>query len=387
MEINTIVLEYKDKKITLIPTAHVSKDSAEFAARIIDEINPDCICIELDQDRYNSLTDPDKYRETDIIKIIKQKKVTFMLANLILANYQRKMAEKLGSRSGQEMLIGIQKSRELNVPLILADRNIQTTFKRLWGLLSGKDRIKLISSIISSLFDDEEITEEDILKLQQSDMLTEALGEVSREFPVISDVLVTERDRYLAWKIRNAPSNNIVAILGAAHTLGIQKYLYEDYDIQQYDVIPPKKLSSKLMGWIIPLLVLVAILASFSVNGEIGMRQIRTWILFNGSLSALGALIAGGSIPAILVAFIAAPITSLNPLLASGWFAGITEAYVRKPSVDDFTNIPKDIESWKGFWKNRVTRILMIVIAANIGSTLGTFISGLSIFSNIIHSL
>ncbi len=387
MDIKLINLEYKDKKITLIPTAHVSRESSELVERTIDELQPDCICIELDQDRYNSLTDPQKYRNTDIYKIIRDKKVTFMLVNMILANYQRRLAKKLDSSSGREMMIGIEKSRAMNVPLVLADRNIQTTFRRVWAKINFKDKIRLLSTIISSLFDDEEISEEDILKLQQADMLNEALKEVSKDFPVISEVIVTERDKYLADKIRTAPGKNIVAILGAAHTIGIQQYINEDYDIREFDVVPEPKKSSKLMKWIIPVLILIMILASFSFDSEMGLKQIKTWILFNGSLSALGTLIAGGHILSVIVAFIAAPITSLNPLLASGWFAGMTEAWLKKPTVSDFDRVPEDLETWKGLWKNKVTRILLIVIAANLGSTMGTILSGLNIFSSLIERL
>lgn len=387
MSIELIKLQYKDKEITLIPTAHVSKESAELTRNTIDELKPDCICIELDEDRYNSLKNPDKYKQTNITKIIKEKKVGFMLANLILGNYQRKLAKQLGSKSGQEMMIGIEKAEELNAKLVLADRKIQTTFKRVWAMLNLKDKFTLITTIISSLFDDEEISEEDLKAMQEKDMLNSALKEVSEKFPSLSKVLVEERDRYLAYKIKNAPGKNIVAILGAAHTIGIQKYINEEYDIAQFDVIPPKKTTSKLIGWIIPLIIVVAIILSFSFSKEMGLKQIKTWILFNGTLSALGVLLAGGHILSILVAFIASPITSLNPLLAAGWFAGLTEAHFRNPTVADFDSLNEDLNSLKGLWKNKVTRILLVVVFANLGSTLGSFVSGLSIFSNLIDKM
>ncbi|MBR0474573.1 MAG: TraB/GumN family protein [Erysipelotrichaceae bacterium] len=387
MSIELIKLQYKDKEITLIPTAHVSKESAELTRNTIDELKPDCICIELDEDRYNSLKNPDKYKQTNITKIIKEKKVGFMLANLILGNYQRKLAKQLGSKSGQEMMIGIEKAEELNAKLVLADRKIQTTFKRVWAMLNLKDKFTLITTIISSLFDDEEISEEDLKAMQEKDMLNSALKEVGEKFPSLSKVLVEERDRYLAYKIKNAPGKNIVAILGAAHTIGIQKYINEEYDIAQFDVIPPKKTTSKLIGWIIPLIIVVAIILSFSFSKEMGLKQIKTWILFNGTLSALGVLLAGGHILSILVAFIASPITSLNPLLAAGWFAGLTEAHFRNPTVADFDSLNEDLKSLKGLWKNKVTRILLVVVFANLGSTLGSFVSGLSIFSNLIDKM
>lgn len=385
--IKPITLNYQDKTITLIPTAHVSKDSAELAGQLIDQLHPDAICIELDEDRYKSLTNPKNYQNTDLSRIIKQHKVGFMLVNLILSNYQKKIASQLGSKSGNEMLVGIDKSKELNVPLVLADRKIQTTFSRIWARLGLKDKIKLISILFSSADDDEAITEEDLKNLQQTDMLQAALKEVSEAFPNITDVLVVERDKYLATKIKQAPGKNIVAILGAAHTIGIQKYINEDYDISELDVVPPKKKSSQIIKWIIPAILIVAIIASFSINPDMGWQQIKGWFLINGSLSALGALLALAHPLTILVSFVAAPITSLNPLLAAGWFAGLTEAALRKPKVEDFENLSHDMNSFKGFIHNRVTKILLVVILANIGSSIGTFISGFTIIKNLIDKL
>jgi len=382
-----IKIDYRQKHITLIPTAHVSKESAELTERVINELQPDSICIELDQDRYNSLTDPEKFKNTDVVKIIKDKKVSLMLVTIILSNYQRKLATNLESKNGQEMMIGINKAKELNADLVLADRSVSTTFKRIWANLTLIDKFKLIYMIISSIFDEEEITEEDLAKLQQSDMLSSALNEVSKAFPHITEVLVDERDKYLAHKIKNAPGENIVAILGAAHTVNVPKYIEQDYSIEEYDKIPEKKLSSKLVGWIIPVAIVVAIIASFRLDSNIGLSQIKTWILFNGTFSAIGTLIGGGHIITALLSFIVAPITSLNPLLAAGWFAGLLEAKLQKPTVADFDSLATDLNNVKGFWKNKVTRIMLIVVLANIGSTIGTFVSGFGIFKNIIDLL
>jgi pheromone shutdown-related protein TraB len=384
-KIEIIQLEYKEKQITLIPTAHVSKESVELTKETIDAIKPDSICIELDKDRYNSLIDPIRYRNTDISKIIKEKKVFMMLVNVILANFQKKIAEKLGSKSGQEMLVGIEKAKELNANLVLADRNVTTTFKRIWANLSFKDKLKLISLLMSSVIEEGEITEEDLKSLQQKDMLTAALNEVSKEFPNIAEVLVDERDKYLAYKIKNAPGTNIVAILGAAHTINIPKYINMEYEIDQYDVIPEKKKSSKLLGWIIPIIIIALILTSFRLDTSIGLQQIKSWILINGSLSALGVLICRGNILSMLTAFIAAPITSLNPLLAAGWFAGLVEAKILKPTVADFDSLSNDLNTFKGFVTNKVTRILLVVTLANLGSTIGTFVSGLNIVKAIFN--
>ena len=385
MEINVTKVQYQDKEITLIPTAHVSKDSALFTETVIDEIKPDSICIELDEDRYQSITDPDKFKQTDIVKIIKEKRVAILLVNLILSNYQKKLAGKLDSQSGNEMLVGINKAQQLNANLVLADRKIQTTFKRVWANQTFVDKVKLISAIVDAAFDDEEISEEDLLQLQQSDMLTSALSEVTEKFPHIAEVLVEERDKYLAYKIKNAPGKNIVAILGAAHTINIPRYIQEDYSIEQYDVIPEKKLSQKIVKWIIPVAVLVAIICAFRIDPNVGLNQIKSWIVINGSLAALGALLAGGSIISILVSFVMAPITSLNPFLASGWFAGLAEAKISKPTVADFERLSDDCSTLKGFRTNKVSKILLIVILSNVGSTIGSFVSGFDIIKQLFN--
>ncbi len=388
MENNVIQLQYNGKTITLIPTAHVSKDSALKVEEVIDEIKPDSICIELDQDRYNSLTEPDKYRNTDVSKIIKEKKTVLFLVNLVLANYQKRLANQLGSsQSGNEMLVGIQKAKEYDATLVLADRNIQTTFKRVWANLNFKDKVNLIGMVIEAAFDDEEVSEEELASLQQTDILNETLDEVAKEFPHITEPLVDERDKYLAYKIKNAPGNNIVAILGAAHTINVPKYIRQDYEIEEFDKVPPKKTSSKITGWIIPVIIIVLILLAFNIDPDTGIKQIKTWIIFNGTFAAIGALLGGGHILSILTAFVAAPITSLNPLLGAGWFAGLVQAEVTKPTVDDFNHLSEDCNSIKGFYHNKVTRVLLIVLLASLGSSIGTFVSGFSIFKSLIDIL
>ncbi len=387
MENNIIQINYQDKKITLIPTAHVSQNSADLVEKTINELHPDSICIELDQGRYNSLTDPQKYRQTDIVKIIKDKQVTMMLVNLILANYQRKLALNLNNQSGKEMLVAIQKSKELNCNLVLADRNIKTTFSRIWSKQNFVDKIKLINGIISAIFDDEKLTEEDIAKLQDKDMLNAALNEISQQFPKIKEVLVDERDKYLAHKIKNAPGKNIVAVLGAAHCVNVPNYINQDYDITELDQVKEKTFLQKLSGWIIPLLVIIAIALCFKIDGNIGWDQLKSWILINGTLSAVGVFVAGGHMLSAIVAFIAAPITSLNPLLAAGWFSGLLEAKLSKPTVADFDKLSEDLNSFKGFRKNKVTKILLVVALANLGSTLGTFIAGLDIIKSIFTNI
>ena len=214
---NIVKLNYQDKQIYLVKTAHVSKTSIEDVDKCIEEVKPDSICIELDEQRYEKLENPEKWRDTDIVKVIKEKQVGYLMVNVILSSFQKRMAKSLGSTSGGEMMEGIRLAKENNLNLVLADRPIKTTFSRIWNMLGGKEKFKLLVSIISSIFSDEEISEEELSKLKEADALEAALGEISKEFPVVKKVLVDERDQYLAQKIKTAPGKKIVAIIGAAH--------------------------------------------------------------------------------------------------------------------------------------------------------------------------
>lgn len=388
MNENIVKIEYKDKEIYLVKTAHVSKNSVQDVDECVNEVKPDSICIELDQDRYNKLTDPEKWRETDIVKIIKEKQVGFLLVNVILSSFQKRMAKTMDSKTGAEMLEGIKLANENKINLIMADRSVKTTFSRIWNNLSFKEKIHLLSSSITSIFDDEEITEEDLAKLKEADALEAALLDIGKEFPTVKRILVDERDQFLCEKIRTAPGNKIIAIIGAAHAGGIKRNLDNPIDCNELNKVEKKTFTAgNVIKWLIPIIFIGIIAYTIFTNKDMGLSQLKSWIIWHGGLSALGVVCALGHPLSILTAFIAAPITALNPLLASGWFAGIVEATIRKPKVKDFEDIAQDTATLKGFWKNRVTRILFVVIFANLFSTLGTFISGIDIVKKFIEVL
>ncbi len=382
MNENIVRVEYENKVIYLVKTAHVSKNSVEDVLSCYEELQPDSICVELDQARLDSIDHRDAWRQTDISEIIKKKQVGFLLVNTILASFQRRMAKNMDSSSGAEMIEGVKLAREHGLELVLADRPVKTTFSRIWRKLGLWEKAKLLVSIVSSVFDDEELTEEDLQKLKEADALETALQEVGKEFPVVKEVLVDERDQYLSRKIRDAKGQKIMAVIGAAHSGGIVKNLDKDVDLEELDSLPEAKGAGKYLKWAVPAVIIGMILFSLVRNTEVGLSQIRTWILWNGSLSALGVLLARGHILSVLTAFVMAPITSLNPLLAAGWFAGLMEARLRKPKVKDFEDIGQDTSTVKGFFTNNVTRILLVVVFANLFSTIGTFISGLDIFAS-----
>ncbi|KJS85291.1 MAG: conjugal transfer protein TraB [Peptococcaceae bacterium BICA1-8] len=380
-------LEIDGREIILIGTAHVSRKSVDEVKEIIQEEKPNTVCVELCQSRYQSISDANRWKNMDIIKVIKEGKALMLLINLILSSYQKRLARQFGIQPGQEMIQGIESANELGATLCLADRDIQTTMLRLWRGMGLWGKIKLFFQLVLSMFENEELSEEELEKMKSQDMLTAALNELSKSFPQFKAILIDERDRYLAQKIKEAPGNKIIAVLGAGHIPGIKNEILHDHDLAELSrVLPPSK-TAKIIGWTIPVVILLIIASTFSVNKAAGIDQMLSWVLWNGSLAAIGTSLAFGHPLSILTAFLVAPISSLSPLLAAGWFAGLTEALIRKPNVQDFENMSEDVYSLKGFWRNKVTHILLVVVMANIGSTIGTLVGGADVVRQFINTV
>ncbi|MGI5949323.1 TraB/GumN family protein [Peptoniphilus sp.] len=383
MEDSLIRINYNNKEIILIPTAHVSVASAELVKETIEKEKPDSVCIELDEGRYASLKNPEAWKNTNIIDVIKQKKVTMLIANLILSSYQKRVAKKLKTNPGQEMVQGMKSADEVGAELVLADRDIQTTFKRIWRHMGFFEKIKLTVSLIFA-DDDEEVSEEDLSELIQKDNLENVIDDLGKSYPQIANTLLHERDEYLAYNIKNAPGDKVVAVLGAAHTPGVKKEIFKEQDIDALNVIPEKSFGSKLLPWIIPVLIVALIVYSFYTSINTGMNQLKSWVIFNSLFAAGFTILSLGHPLSVLTALVVAPFTSVNPLLACGWFAGLVEATVRKPTVEDVNNIPEDIFKLKSWFKNKFLKALLVVIMANIGSSIGTLIAGTKIIQNLL---
>ena len=380
---NKAIVEFFNKKIVLIGTAHVSRRSVEEVEEVIETYKPDAICIELDAERYETITEEDKWKNTDIYQIIKQKKGMTLLASIILSAYQRKIGMQLGISVGAEMIRAIQLAKEKHIRLELADRNIKTTFARIWKRLKFSEKMKLLFSLVMSLFDNSKISEEDLEQLKKQDAIESALNDMGQEFAGVKEVLVDERDRYMSQKIKQAEGEVIVAVIGAAHMPGILKYIQTDMDIEELDIVPPKGKAGKIVGWTVSLVIIALIALSFKAGMQAGLEQLGSWFLITGTASALGALLAWGHPFSILVAFLLAPIGALSPALAAGWFAGLTEAYIRKPVVADFEKLYDDVATLKGFWTNKITKILIVTALANLGSAVGAAIAGLHIIRTL----
>jgi pheromone shutdown-related protein TraB len=373
---NLTHLKFKEKEIILVGTAHVSKESVRLVKSVIEEEKPDTVCVELCQSRMQAIRQKDRWQDTDIVKVIREKKSFLLLSNLLLASFQKRIAKQFDVKPGEEMITAINTAESTGAQIHLADRDIRTTLSRTWRVMGFWGKIKLIFQLTLSLGQLDEIKEDDIEKMKQQDVLETLLAEVGKSLPALKSILIDERDQYLAEKIRTAPGNRIVAVVGAGHIPGIQKYWDNEIDTRALEQLPPKSKSIGILKWLVPVSIIALFIAGFFYGGKkAGTDMIAWWILANGILAGVGAIIALAHPATIISSIVAAPLTSLNPMIAAGWVSGLVEAFSRKPKVKDLERLPEDILSVRGFWKNNVTRILLVVVFTNLGSSLGTFIA------------
>jgi pheromone shutdown-related protein TraB len=369
-------IDRDDKEFIMIGTAHVSKESAELVQSVIVEEQPDTVCVELCESRYQAVRQKKKWLEMDIVKVIKEKKAFLLLSNLLLASFQKRIADKLEVKPGEEMIRAIEISESLGAEIYLADRDIRITLSRTWRIMGLWQKIKLLFQMVLSLGQVGDIDEQDIEKMKQADMLETILSEVGQSAPVLKKILIDERDLYLAARIKSAPGKKIVAVVGAGHVPGIMKHFDDKIDIGVLEQLPPKSRASGIIKWLIPSVILLCIGLGFFYGGSgAGSDMIKWWFIANGVFAGLGAIIALAHPLTILSSIMAAPLTSLNPMVAAGWVSGLVEAIMRKPKVKDLANLSEDILSIKGFWGNKVTRILLVVVFTNLGSSFGTFVA------------
>jgi pheromone shutdown-related protein TraB len=369
-------LTFEDRSITLIGTAHVSKESAELVTQVIEEEKPETVCIELCESRYKALTQKDRWQNMDLLKVIKEKKAFVLLANLMLTSFQKRIGKKLGVRPGEEMLSAIKAAEAVGACIHLADRDIRTTFTRAWRLMSLWTKIKLIGHLLFSLGEVDSIEAVDVEEMKKQDVLETLLNEIGEVLPELRHVLIDERDQYLAHRTRNAPGKRIVSVVGAGHVPGIKRWWKKPINTDELDEMPPKSGLARFLKLGIPAGIGVLIVLGFFLAGPVaGTEMIKYWILANAVLAGLGAGIALAHPLTVLSAVAASPLTSLNPMIAAGWVAGLVEVFLGKPKVKDFENLTEDILSVKGFWKNKITRILLVVAFTNVGSAVGTFVA------------
>lgn len=376
---------------TLLGTAHVSQASVDAVRDHLAGDEFDAVAIELCASRHRALTDTDAWRDMNLFQIIRQGKAGMMMASLALGAYQRRIAEQFGIEPGAEMKAAMEIADEKGLPLQLIDREIGITLKRTSGKLSWWQRWMLINGMIVSLFSREKIEEEDIERLKQGDLLNETFSEFASESPALYEGLIEERDHYMAAKLLEEhgahPERRVLAVIGAGHLAGTAAALKDQQEpqatIERLEHVPATTKIWKLVPWVILIAVLTGFGIGFSRSPELGWALVGTWVLINGGLSALGALIARAHPFTVLTGLFAAPLTSLNPTIGAGMVTAAVEASLRKPRVADFEALRDDVIQLRGWWSNRVARVFLVFFLSNLGSAAGTWIAGFSIIRQL----
>ncbi len=381
--------QVEGKDVILVGTAHISQQSVEVVRAIIDKEQPDTVCVELDEERFRAVREQPNWEELDLRQIIRNKQLVFLMARLALSSFQKRMGSYTGVKPGAEMIAAIDKAESIGAELVLCDRNVRTTLLRSWRKTPWWRRSLVAASLLFGLFERTEVNEDELANLRAEHNLTGMLEEMGDAMPEVKTVLVDERDTFMADQIRRAPGDKVVVIIGAAHKPGIMKKLpqaWSDAQIKEIDTVPGKSLLSRAIPWVLPLLV-IALFGFAFFNGKVDevKSAALAWVLANGIFSALGAMLALAHPAAIITAFIAAPITSLNPSLGAGMFAALAQVWGAPPTVRDMEHAGDDIaEGWQGWWKNKLTRLLLVFVFASLGSSIGTFVS-LGLFKDLLY--
>jgi pheromone shutdown-related protein TraB len=368
-----------EREILLLGTAHISQNSVDAVRQLIPLEQPDHICIELDAQRFNALRQKNRWESLNIIQVIKKGQLPYLMANLALSAFQKRMGLQTGVQPGAEMAAAAATAENFNIPVELIDRDIRTTLLRAWRKTGLWKKLNLFASLLAGIFEKQKIDEEELRRLRETDALSSMLEEMGEMLPSVKTILVDERDLYMADKIRNTPGRKILVIIGAAHVPGISRLLTEgfpDRDLKEIAAIPPKPALSKILPWLVPLLVVVLFVVGFSGGDFDKARDAAlAWILANGVLASLGTLLAFGHPLTIASAFVAAPITSLNPMIGAGFVTALVQAFAVAPTVKDMQRISDDMTTVRGWWQNRMTRIMLVFIFSSLGSVMGTLIS------------
>lgn len=383
-------LELNGRSITLIGTAHISKESIDEVTAYIRANDLDCVAIELDEQRLSALSDKERWRKMDIINVLRKRQGFLLLANLVLSGFQRRMGENLGVKPGDEMKAAYEVAVERGIKTAMVDRPIQITLRRAWARNSLWGKCKLLAALLSSAFEKETVDSEQIENLKNRSEMDSMMSELSAYMPKVKEVLIDERDRYLAAHIWNAGGTRVAAVLGAGHLPGVERNLRAlaaggiSADTADIAAVPPKTAGAKIAGWVIPALIVALIAAGFYFGGrQKGADMLSAWVLWNGALAALGTLIAAGHPLSVIVAFVGAPITSLCPFVGVGMVAGIVQALVCKPKVADMETLQDDVTSLKGCYRNRILRVLLVFLLSSLGSSIGTFVAGANFIATI----
>ena len=385
-------IHIRDSQVTLLGTAHVSRASAERVKELLVTGEYNAVAVELCPSRYHALIDPDALSRMDLFRVFKEGKASMVAANLALGAYQQRIAEQLDIEPGAEQRAAVHYARANNIPVLLIDREIGVTLKRVMHNIPWWRRLGIVAGLLASVISREQVSEEEIEALKQGDMLETTFAEFAENRKDLYLPLIDERDRYMAARLQQEVANHshekVLAVVGAGHLKGINSYLQQGIEspaetIDLLDGLPKPSRWPRLIPWAVVALVLIGFSIGFSRSPELGWQLVLDWVVINGSLSALGALIAAAHPLTVITAFLAAPITSLNPTIGAGMVTAAVEVYLRKPQVGDFSRLRHDTAQLKGWWQNRVSRTLLVFLFSTLGSAAGTYLAGFRIFDRL----
>jgi pheromone shutdown-related protein TraB len=376
-----------DRTLLLIGTAHISQESVDLVEKVIEQEQPDCICIELDDKRYQALTQKKRWQSLDLKEIIRKKQLSTLLVNLLMASYQKRLGGQTGVTPGAELLAAATKANEHNIAISLCDRDARITLRRAWKSTSFLKKGLLFSSLLASVFDNTEIDEEKLSELKKKDVLTELMDEMGESLPDVKKVLIDERDIFLSEKIKGSPGKKLVAVVGAGHVAGIKERIQQNnhYQMDDINTVPPVSKVWKWIGWTIPLIIIGSLFTiGYQKGASVAGANLLFWILANGIPAAIGALLALAHPFTTMGAFAAAPITSLTPVIGAGYVTAFIQVMTRPPVVREFETVGDDIGTFNGWWKNKLLRVFLVFLLTGLGSAIGTYIGGYEIIKNLM---
>jgi len=362
------------REYLLVGTAHVSQESADAVARVIEAERPDCVAVELDTRRYNALSQRRGLESLDLREVIRNRQLAPLLVNLVLASYQRQLGGALGVAPGSELLAAVRSAEAHGIPVRLCDRDVRITLRRAWAALSMWRKAELVAALLHASLSPPTLSEDALRALRQEDVLSRLMAELGTAFPALKTVLIDERDTYLAEQLRRAPGTRIVAVVGAGHLAGMRAALVEGRatDLSALETIPPVSFAAKLGGWSIPAVIVLSLLAIGIRKGPAAVGDnVLFWIVATGLPGLVGAIVALAHPATAAATFLAAPLTTLSPLIGVGYVAAFVEAYVRPPLVREMQTVADDVRFPRRWWQNRVLRICLVFLLTTIGTALG----------------
>ena len=380
------VVQLGDRTVILVGTAHISAESVQLVREVIERERPDCVCVELDERRFEALAQKNRWEGLDLREVIRNRQLATLLLNFLLSSYQRRLGGQLGVMPGSELLEATRVAEELGIPVALCDRDVRVTLRRAWAALSFLDKSKLLATVLTAAFEEPQLDEAELRRIRQKDVLSELMGELGRAMPTLKRVLIDERDGYLVQKIRSAEGKKLVAVVGAGHVAGMRAALEESRSVDMEEIvrIPEVPLVWKAVGWGIPLAILASIVYIGLTQGAAAAGQNALfWILANSIPASLGCAIALGHPITILAAFLVAPFTSLSPLVGAGHVTALVQAYVFPPRVHEFTSVVDDVSTFSNWWRSRLLRVLLVFVLSSIGGLIGVWIGSARIAANL----